>query len=85
MSLKNIQWNYDISLKIVLVNFVSIFFYLKFQIKDECECANGKVWGLIQPLDYVTWFSLAGYNSSVSSPFSCRTKKMFEKHWLLNN
>jgi len=36
-----------------------IFFYLKFQIKDECECANSKVWGLVQPLDYVTWFSLA--------------------------
>ena len=52
----------DILHSIFFVLFISInlmiFFYLKFQIKGECECANGKVWGLIQPLDYVTWFSL---------------------------
>ena len=36
-----------------------IFFYLKYQVKNECECANNKVFGLIQPLDYIIWFSLA--------------------------
>jgi uncharacterized membrane protein len=42
----------------IIVNLV-IFFYLKLQVQNECECANDKVLGLIQPLDYVTWFSLA--------------------------
>lgn len=42
-----------------LVNF-GIFFYVKFRLDDECECANDKVLGLVQPLDYITWFSLAG-------------------------
>ena len=42
----------------IIVN-LAIFFYLKLQVQNECECANDKVLGLIQPLDYVTWFSLA--------------------------
>ena len=36
-----------------------IFLYLQFKIKDECECANEKVFGLVKPLEYVLWFSLA--------------------------
>ncbi len=38
-----------------------IFYYLKYVIKDDCECANNKVFGLIQPLDYIKWFSLAAF------------------------
>jgi hypothetical protein len=41
----------------IIVNLV-IFLYLKLKVQNECECANDKVLGLIQPLDYVTWFSL---------------------------
>ena len=42
----------------IIVN-LTIFLYLKLKVQNECECANDKVLGLIQPLDYVTWFSLA--------------------------
>jgi p-aminobenzoyl-glutamate transporter AbgT len=42
----------------ILIN-LTIFLYLKLKVQNECECANDKVLGLIQPLDYVTWFSLA--------------------------
>lgn len=42
-----------------IVNF-AIFFYVKFRLGSKCECANGKVIGLVKPLDYITWFSLAG-------------------------
>jgi p-aminobenzoyl-glutamate transporter AbgT len=42
----------------IIVNLV-IFLYLKLKVQNECECANDKVLGLIQPLDYITWFSLA--------------------------
>jgi hypothetical protein len=42
-----------------LVNF-AIFFYVKFRLGRRCECANDKVIGLVKPLDYITWFSLAG-------------------------
>lgn len=42
-----------------IVNF-AIFFYVKFRLGSRCECANDKVIGLIKPLDYITWFSLAG-------------------------
>ena len=38
---------------------LTIFFYLQFKIKGECDCANDKVLGLVKPLDYVLWFSLA--------------------------
>lgn len=41
----------------IIVNLV-IFLYLKLKVQNECECANDKVLGLVQPLDYVTWFSL---------------------------
>ena len=42
----------------VVVN-LAIFLYLKLYVDNKCECANDKVWGLMQPLDYITWFSLA--------------------------
>ncbi len=42
----------------IVVN-IGIFFYAKLKVMGECDCANDKVWGLIQPLDYITWFSLA--------------------------
>jgi hypothetical protein len=42
----------------VIVNLI-IFFYLKLYVNNKCECANDKVWGLMQPLDYIIWFSLA--------------------------
>jgi len=42
-----------------LINF-AIFFYVKFRLGRKCECANDKVIGLVKPLDYITWFSLAG-------------------------
>jgi hypothetical protein len=42
----------------VVVN-LAIFLYLKIYVDNKCECANDKVWGLMQPLDYITWFSLA--------------------------
>jgi hypothetical protein len=42
----------------VIVNLI-IFFYLKLYVNDKCNCANDKVWGLMQPLDYIIWFSLA--------------------------
>jgi hypothetical protein len=38
---------------------LTIFFYLQFKIKNECDCANEKVFGLVKPLDYILWFSLA--------------------------
>jgi hypothetical protein len=38
---------------------ITIFMYLQFKVKNECDCANEKVFGLIKPLDYVLWFSLA--------------------------
>ncbi len=37
---------------------LAIFLYLKLYVDNKCECANDKVWGLMQPLDYITWFSL---------------------------
>jgi hypothetical protein len=45
-----------------IINLV-IFIYLKYYINDknECDCANDKVLGLIQPLDYIIFFSLAGF------------------------
>lgn len=43
----------------IIVNAV-IFFFSKYKIKDNCECANEKVWHLIKPLDYIIWFSLTG-------------------------
>lgn len=42
-----------------ITNFI-IFFYSKFKLDIECQCANDKVFGLIKPLDYVIWFSLSG-------------------------
>ena len=42
----------------VVIN-LAIFLYLKLYVDNKCECANDKVWGLMQPLDYITWFSLA--------------------------
>jgi p-aminobenzoyl-glutamate transporter AbgT len=41
----------------IIINLI-IFFYLKLKVQNECECANDKVLGIVQPLDYVTWFSL---------------------------
>jgi len=42
-----------------ITNFV-VFFYSKLKLSNECECANDKVFGLVKPLDYIIWFSLAG-------------------------
>ena len=42
----------------VIINLV-IFSYLKLYVNNKCDCANDKIWGLMQPLDYITWFSLA--------------------------
>ncbi len=56
-NLKNILHSFFF-ITFVIINLV-IFFYLKFYINDKCGCANDKVWGLIQPLDYIIWFSLA--------------------------
>ena len=52
----------------IIVNLV-IFFYLKFKVQDECNCANDKVLGLMQPLDYVIWFSLAAAGLGVINIF----------------
>lgn len=30
--------------------------YIQYNIKDDCACANDKVLGLIQPLDYISAF-----------------------------
>jgi hypothetical protein len=42
---------------------LTVFVYLKYYINDknECDCANDKVLGLIQPIDYIVFFSLAGF------------------------
>jgi hypothetical protein len=42
-----------------LVN-LSIFVYIKYYMKDDCECANDKVFGLIQPIDFIMVFALIG-------------------------
>lgn len=44
---------------------LAIFFYLQFNIKDECDCANDKVLGIMKPLDYVLRFSLAAAGMGV--------------------
>ena len=41
----------------ILVN-VLIFVFVNYYIRNECECANDKVLGLIQPLDYISGFSV---------------------------
>ncbi len=38
-----------------LIN-VLILVYIQYYIKDDCACANDKVLGLIQPLDYISAF-----------------------------
>jgi hypothetical protein len=42
-----------------LVN-LAIFVYIKYYMKDDCDCANDKVFGMIQPIDYIMVFSLIG-------------------------
>lgn len=42
-----------------LIN-LAIFTYIKYYIKDDCECANDKVFGLIQPIDFIMVFALLG-------------------------
>ena len=39
---------------------LAIFVYIKYYMKDDCECANEKVFGLIQPIDYIMVFALIG-------------------------
>jgi hypothetical protein len=41
----------------IIINLI-IFLYLKLKAGSECDCANDKVMGMLQPLDYITWFSL---------------------------
>ncbi len=38
-----------------LINLL-ILGYIQYYIKDDCDCANDKVLGLIQPLDYISAF-----------------------------
>jgi p-aminobenzoyl-glutamate transporter AbgT len=52
----------------IVVNLM-IFFYLKFKVQNECDCANDKVLGLVQPLDYIVWFSLAAAGLGVINIF----------------
>lgn len=63
----------DIAHTIFFILFIAInltiFLYLKLKVQNECECANDKVLGLIQPLDYVTWFSLAAAGMGVINIF----------------
>ena len=42
-----------------LVN-LAIFVYIKYYMKDDCDCANDKVFGMIQPIDYIMVFALIG-------------------------
>jgi hypothetical protein len=42
-----------------LIN-VLILWYIQYYLKDDCACANDKVLGLIQPLDYISAFSGIG-------------------------
>jgi hypothetical protein len=42
-----------------IINLI-IFVYIKYYLKDDCECANEKVFGLIQPLDFIMVFALIG-------------------------
>jgi hypothetical protein len=44
----------------MLIN-ASIYVYFEYYIKNDCECANEKVLGLIQPIDYIVFFSLVGF------------------------
>ena len=39
---------------------LAIFVYIKYYMKDDCECANEKVFGLIQPIDFIMVFALIG-------------------------
>jgi hypothetical protein len=52
----------------IIVN-IAIFSYAKLKVMGECDCANNKIWGLIQPLDYVTWFSLAAAGLGIINIF----------------
>ena len=38
-----------------LIN-LAILGYIQYNLKDNCDCANDKVLGLIQPLDYISAF-----------------------------
>lgn len=51
-----------------LVNIV-IFIYIKYYLKDDCDCANDKVFGLIQPIDYIMIFALIGAGISIINIF----------------
>jgi hypothetical protein len=43
-----------------IINLI-IFAYIKYYLKDNCECANEKVLGLIQPIDFIMIFALIGF------------------------
>ena len=43
-----------------IINLI-IFIYIKYYLKDDCECANEKVLGLIQPIDFIMIFALMGF------------------------
>jgi hypothetical protein len=43
-----------------IINLI-IFAYIKYYLRDDCECANEKVFGLIQPLDFIMIFALIGF------------------------
>ena len=42
-------------LAFTLIN-LAILGYIQYNIKDDCACANDKVLGMIQPLDYISAF-----------------------------
>ena len=51
-----------------IVNLI-IFWYIKYYLKDDCECANDKVLGLVQPIDYIMFFALIGFIVGVVNIF----------------